>query len=41
MIFTVRQLLEKSWEHNAKLFFSFVDLKKVYDSVSRLAMLLT
>ena len=32
---TVRQLVEKSWEHKEKLFItkSFVDLKKVYDSV--------
>ena len=38
MIFTVRQLVEKSWEHNEKLFISFVDLKKAYDSVPREAM---
>ena len=28
MIFTVRQLLEKSYEHRAKIFLVFVDLKK-------------
>ena len=28
MIFTVRQLLEKSWEHNAKSFFNFCRSKK-------------
>ena len=35
MIFVVRQLVEKSWEHNSKAFFSFIDLKKAYDSVPR------
>ena len=38
MIFTIRQLVEKSWEHTAKSFFTFVDLKKAYDSVPREAM---
>ena len=38
MIFTVRQLVEKSWEHTAKSFFTFIDLKKAYDSVPREAM---
>lgn len=38
MIFTLRQLVEKSWEHEAKLFVTFVDLKKAYDSVPRAAL---
>ena len=38
MIFTVRQLVEKSWEHRAKMFFLFIDLEKAYDSVPRAAM---
>ena len=38
MIFVVRQLMEKSWEHRAKTFFTFVDLKKAYDSVPRRGM---
>ena len=35
MIFTVRQLVEKSWEHTTKTFFTFIDLRKAYDSVPR------
>lgn len=38
MIFVVRQLIEKSWEHESKAFFTFIDLKKVYDSVPREVM---
>ena len=38
MIFAVRQLMEKSWEHNSKVFLTFIDLKKVYDSVPREAL---
>ena len=38
MIVTVRQLIEKSWEHQSKAFFTFIDLKKAYDSVPREAM---
>ena len=38
MIFTVRQLVEKSCEHKSKAFFTFIDLKKAYDSVPREAM---
>ena len=38
MIFTVRQLVEKSWEHKAKFLLVFVDLKKAYDSVPREAL---
>ena len=38
MVFTVRQLVEKSWEHKEKVFFTFVDLKKAYDSVPRQAL---
>ena len=35
MIFTVRQLVEKSWEQDSKVFLTFIDLKKAYDSVPR------
>ena len=28
MIFTVRQIIEKSWEHKTKSFLTFIDLKK-------------
>ena len=35
MIFTARQLFEKNREHDDSLFALFVDLHKVYDSVSR------
>ena len=38
MIFTVRQLMEKSWEHRTKTFIIFIDLKKAYDSVPRAAL---
>ena len=38
MIYTVRQLVEKSWEHQSKAFLLFIDLKKAYDSVPREAM---
>ena len=38
MIYTVRQLVEKSCEHNAKVWFVFIDLKKAYDSVPREAL---
>ena len=38
MIFTVRLLIEKSWEHKSKAFFTFIDLKKTYDSVLRKAI---
>lgn len=38
MVFTVRQIIEKSWEHKSKSFLVFVDLKKAYDSVSRAAL---
>ena len=38
MIFRVRQLVEKSWEHRAKMFFLFIDLRKAYDAVPRAAM---
>ncbi len=30
--------MEKSWEHRAKLFVIFVDLKKAYNSVPRSAL---
>ena len=38
MIFTIRQLMEKSLEHESKAFFTFIDLKKSYDSVPRQVM---
>ena len=38
MTFTVRQLVEKSWEHRTKLFMTFIDLKKAYDSIPRCAL---
>ena len=38
MIFTVRQLVEKYWEHRANLFLVFIDLKKAYDLVPREAL---
>ena len=38
MIFTILQLVEKSWEHRAKSFITFIDLKKAYDSAPRNAM---
>ena len=38
MIFTVRQLVEKSWEHCSKVFLTFIDLKRAYDSVPREAL---
>ena len=38
MIYTVRQLVEKSWEHQSKAFLLFIDLKKAYDSVPHEAM---
>ena len=30
--------MEKSWEHKSKAFFTFIDLKKAYDSVPREVM---
>ena len=38
MIYTVRQFVEKSWEHQSKAFLTFIDLKKAYDSVPSHAM---
>ena len=38
MIYAVRQLVEKSWEHQAKVWLVFIDLKKAYDSVPREAL---
>ena len=38
MIFVFCQLMEKSWEHRAKTFSTFIDLKKAYDSVPRRGM---
>ena len=38
MTFVARQLVEKAWEHEAKIFLLFIDLKKGYDSIPRKAM---
>ena len=38
MIFTVRQLVEKTWEHKPRAFLIYIDLKKAYDSVPRAAL---
>ena len=38
MVFTVRELIEKSNEHKAKIFPVFIDLRKAYDSVPREAL---
>ena len=35
----MRQLIEKSWEHKSNAFFTFTNLKKVYNSVPRQALL--
>ena len=38
MIFVVWQLVEKSWEHQAKMLCICIDLRKAYDSVPRAAL---
>jgi hypothetical protein len=38
MIYTVRQLVKTSWDHRAKSFLVFIDLKKAYDPVPREAL---
>lgn len=38
MIFTVRQLVEKAWEHKSRAFHLHIDLRKAYDSVPRAAL---
>ena len=38
MTCTVRQIVEKAWEHQAKIFILFIDLRKAYDSVPRQAL---
>ena len=38
MIVRARQLVEKAREHNIKLYFLFVDLRKAYGSVRREAL---
>ena len=38
MIFCMRQLVEKTREHNSKVFMLFVDLKKAYDSIPHQAL---
>ena len=35
MIFSIRQLMEKAWEYNEKLYMIFIDLHKAFDSVPR------
>lgn len=37
-LFTIRQLLEKSWEFNVNIHQLFVDFKQAYDSVNRIAL---
>jgi len=34
-IFTVKNLLEKAWEHNVEIHQIFVDFQKAYDSIRR------
>ena len=34
-IFTVKNLLEKAWEHNVEIYQIFVDFQKAYDSIRR------
>jgi len=34
-IFTVKNLLEKVWEHNVEIYQIFVDFQKAYDSIRR------
>ena len=38
IIFVIKQLVGKSWGHNSKAFFTFIDLKKDYNSVPREAL---
>ena len=38
MIFVARQLIEKTIEHESELYILFVDLKKAYDSIPRVAL---
>ena len=38
IIFALRQLIAKSWEHRAKVYFLFIDIRKAYDSVPKAAM---
>ena len=38
MNFTVHQLVEKSLERESKALFTFIDLKRAYDSVPKQAM---
>ena len=38
MVFVTRQLIEKSFEHACSLYALFVDLRKAYDSIPRLAL---
>ena len=38
MLFVVRQLAEKAFEHHMKQHFIVIDLRKAYDSISRVAL---
>ena len=38
MIFTICQLVERSWEHTNKCYVTFIDLKEPFDSVLREAL---
>jgi len=38
IIFCVRQIVENTFEHCSKVFLLFIDLRKAYDSVPRLAL---
>jgi hypothetical protein len=37
-IFYIRQILEKTWEHNCSVYQLFIDFKKAHDSVRREAL---
>ncbi len=37
-LFTIRQILEKAWEHCLNVYQLFIDFKQAYDSVDRTAM---
>ena len=38
LVFCIRQILEKKWEHNEAVHQLFIDFKKAYDSVRREAL---
>ena len=35
LIFSIRSLVEKSWEFNKPAYFTFIDLSKAFDSIPR------